>query len=603
MTHQIRVGIYARVSTDLQEKEHTVLSQLEALRTYAKEHCYSITDEYIDDGYSGATLERCGLDRLRDALQTDMLDTVLFHSPDRLARKAVYQGLVLEEIEKAGVRVEFLNYPVDDSPESRMLLGMQGLFAEYERAKIMERTRRGKLQRAKEGALVGGHAPFGYRWIKRSDAGRASLEKVEYQAAAIRRMYGLLVDEQLSTRAIAKRLTRDGVPTARGAAQWQPTAVFRMLTNPAYKGSYLYRQSGQEAISIAVPSLVDESTWHAAQDQLAQNSLFSRRNNKKQDYILRGLVRCPRCGGSYTGYVSRGFQRYRCNRTSWGSSSTGKRCTPGAVGAQRLDQAVWEAIKNALRNPQILEDEHKRQIALASSAERSELDCTETASALKRVIRQEDRITQAYINDAMDLERYKKEMHALNAQKEELEGIIVQRQRKNAQSQAEGANLEHIGTFCANVSEGLDRMTFSERQNLLRLLVERITVEGGQVKVDTIIPIGDDSVQLRTRPGEPVEPHTRGRTLRQAQVERFWSPYPFVVSLSNHILKCHLTDAGWQRHRGGSRGGLLGLCVFQPDVTVNQINAVLLVFFGDCALGGDRFSRRVHTPILATQAF
>ncbi len=117
------------------------------------------------------------------------------------------------------------------------------------------------------------------------------------------------------------------------------------------------------------------------------------------------------------------------------------------------------------------------------------MDGADTASALKRVIRHEDRITQAYINDAMDLERYKKEMHALNAQRKELEGIIMQRQRKKAQFQAEEANLEHIETFCANVSEGLDRMTFSERQSLLRMLVEQITVEGGQVNVDTIIPI------------------------------------------------------------------------------------------------------------------
>ena len=190
---------------------------------------------------------------------------------------------MLEEIEKAGVRVEFLNYPVDDSPESRMLLGMQGLFAEYERAKIMERTRRGKLQRAREGALVGGHAPFGYRWIKRSEASRAKLEVAEYQAAVVRRMYRLLIDEQLSTRAIARRLTRERVPTARGAAQWQPTAVFRMLTNPAYKGSYRYRQSGQEEIFIPVPSLVDEETWQTAQYQLADNGLFSRRNNQRYE--------------------------------------------------------------------------------------------------------------------------------------------------------------------------------------------------------------------------------------------------------------------------------------------------------------------------------
>ena len=158
MPIEIRAAIYARVSTDLQEKEQTIRSQLEALRGYVLERGYIIVAEYIDDGYSGATLDRPGLDRLRDALRTGEMDVVVFHSPDRLARKAVYQGLVLEEIEKARVRVEFLNYPVDDSPESRMLLGMQGLFAEYERAKIMERTRRGKLQRAREGALVGGHA-------------------------------------------------------------------------------------------------------------------------------------------------------------------------------------------------------------------------------------------------------------------------------------------------------------------------------------------------------------------------------------------------------------------------------------------------------------
>ena len=130
MVNEKRAGIYARVSTDLQEKEQPIKSQLEALRVYVLERGYIISGEYIDDGYSGATLDRPGLDRLRDALRSDEMDVVVFHSPDRLARKAVYQGLVLEEIEKAKLRVEFVNYPVDDSPESRMLLGMQGLFAE-----------------------------------------------------------------------------------------------------------------------------------------------------------------------------------------------------------------------------------------------------------------------------------------------------------------------------------------------------------------------------------------------------------------------------------------------------------------------------------------
>ena len=268
MPYKKKAILYARVSTDLQEKEQTIQSQLAALRNYAQERDYVISGEYIDDGCSGATLERPGLDRLRDALGADHPDVVIFHSPDRLARKAVYQGIVLEEIEKAGVQVEFLNYPVDDTPESKMLLGMQGLFAEYERAKIIERTRRGKLHRAREGALVGGHAPFGYRWVRRSESSRARLEVMEYQAAALRRMYRLLVEGKLSTWAIARILTGEGVPTAKGAAQWQPTAVHRMLTNPVYEGCYIYRKSGQEEILMPVPPLVDEATWQSAQAQL-----------------------------------------------------------------------------------------------------------------------------------------------------------------------------------------------------------------------------------------------------------------------------------------------------------------------------------------------
>lgn len=231
-----RVALYCRVSTDLQEKEHTIESQLEALRRCAQNKGYEVVAEFLDEGYSGATLERPSLDKLRDALPFGEFDLVLFHSPDRLARKAVYQYVILEDMEKAGVRPEFLNCPVDDSPESKMLLGMQGLFAEYERAKIMERTRRGKLHRAREGALVGGHAPYGYLWIKRSENGRARLEIAEYPAAVVQRMYRLLLEDRLSTWAIARTLTQEGVATSRGAAQWQPMAVFRILTNPVYKG-------------------------------------------------------------------------------------------------------------------------------------------------------------------------------------------------------------------------------------------------------------------------------------------------------------------------------------------------------------------------------
>ena len=506
MQTEIRAAIYARVSTDLQEKEQTIRSQLEAIRVYVSERGYTVSGEYIDDGFSGATLDRPGLDRLRDALRTGEMDVVVFHSPDRLARKAVYQGLVLEEIEKAGIRVEFLNYPVDDSPESRMLLGMQGLFAEYERAKIMERTRRGKLQRAREGALVGGHAPFGYCWIKRNESSRARFEISDYPAAIIRRMYRLLVDDQLSTRSIARKLTQEGVATAKGAAQWQPTAVFRMLTNPVYKGSYRYRQSGQDEILIPVPALVDEATWRAAQSQLAANSQFSGRNNRRHRYLLRGLVRCPRCGGSYTGYSRKGYRGYRCNRVHWGSSSTGQKCSPGAIPAEVLETAVWAAVTEALQDPQILIDEYRGLLEASNDSTGLEFELRQVDLALKQVRIQEDRFTQAYANEAIDLKRYKTEMDKLRARGAELEGASCDLTRRAEKEQGADDALEHLETFCHRIGEGLGNMSFEERQDLLRLLVDRITVENDIVRVETIIPSGDDYGQLRIRRGEPVEP-------------------------------------------------------------------------------------------------
>ena len=176
----VRCALYARVSSDKQEQEATIQSQREALRRHAGDKGYNVVSEFLDDGHSGATLQRPGLDRLRDLVAAGDVDLVLFHSPDRLARKALYQGIVLEELHQHGIKAEFGNHAVDDTPEGKMLLDMQAIIAEYERTKIAERTRRGKLYWARQGAFVGGHVPYGYRFIKRTDGWHAHLTVNEH---------------------------------------------------------------------------------------------------------------------------------------------------------------------------------------------------------------------------------------------------------------------------------------------------------------------------------------------------------------------------------------------------------------------------------------
>lgn len=384
----MRAAIYARVSTELQEREATIQSQLEALRQYAKEHCHVIVQEFTDEGYSGTTLVRPGMDRLRDALGQGDFEVLLVHSPERLARKSIYQGILLEEFQKQGVQVQFLNCQVDDSPEGQMLLGMQGLFAEYERAKITERTRRGRLHKARSGLIQNAHAPYGYYYVKRSAAHPATLVVNEEQAQVVRLAYRWLLEEELSIRAIAKRLIALGHPAPQGGTLWRASTLGRILKSEAYAGTGYYNkrykleperyrefkdyrkdpkttQRGrpkEEWIPFSTPAIIDWQTWERAQAQLQRNSALSPRNNKRFQYLLRGLVRCGSCGRPYVGWAANGRRRYQCSKPDPMEQPEGvARCSSQPVQAEEVERLVWEAIGQTLKEPDLLVQEYERR--------------------------------------------------------------------------------------------------------------------------------------------------------------------------------------------------------------------------------------------------
>src|SRR5947209_10112131 len=173
----MRVAIYARVSTESQEARGTIGSQLEVLRQRAAAEGHELVAEYRDEGWSGARLDRPGLDALRDAAEAGVIEAVWCLSPDRLARMYAYQVIVLDELARHGVSVLFADAPaLDDDPQARLLTQVQGVIAEYERAKIAERYRRGKLWRARAGEVISWKAPYGYRRLPRSAEGPPRLE-------------------------------------------------------------------------------------------------------------------------------------------------------------------------------------------------------------------------------------------------------------------------------------------------------------------------------------------------------------------------------------------------------------------------------------------
>jgi site-specific DNA recombinase len=236
----LQAAIYARVSSEQQANDHTIASQLAALheRVAADGLALPADRQFVDEGYSGATLVRPALERLRDLAAAGGIDRLYVHSPDRLARKYAYQVLVVDELQRVGVEIVFLNRELGRSPEDDLLLQVQGMVAEYERAKILERSRRGKRHGAHVGAVsVLCGAPYGYRYVRKVDGGgQARYEIVLEEARVVRQVFDWVGRERLSIGEVRRRLEQAGERTRTGKTVWDRTTIWGILKNPAYKG-------------------------------------------------------------------------------------------------------------------------------------------------------------------------------------------------------------------------------------------------------------------------------------------------------------------------------------------------------------------------------
>jgi site-specific DNA recombinase len=251
-------AIYARVSGAAQAKDETIGSQLDALRRHAEREHLDVPGDWVfaGDGHSGATLARPALEALRDLAAQGCVDVVLVYSPDRLARKFAYQALLIEELARCGARVEFVKGPRGDSPEDQLLVQFQGMFAEYEKAQISERNRRGKAWRAKAGSVnVLSGAPSGYRYIRKTPETPARYEIVPHEAAYVAEMFRRYAGEGETISGLARWLACEGLRTRTGKEKWDRPAIWGMLRNPAYAGTAAYGKTRE----VPAPAALNRS--------------------------------------------------------------------------------------------------------------------------------------------------------------------------------------------------------------------------------------------------------------------------------------------------------------------------------------------------------
>jgi len=535
-----RAALYARVSTTQQEEQGTIASQVVALRERITQDGYHLdpTYEFIDDGVSGAHLARPGLDRLRDLASERAFDVLYVLSPDRLARRYAHQCVVLEELARWQLEVVFLNQPVSDRPEDRMMIQMLGILAEYERELIRDRLRRGKLYRARRGQMLTVIPAYGYRYIPLDQPGGGRWQVYEPEATVVRRIYRWYVEEQLSVHTVCQRLNGEEPGyervSPRNSARWSHTTVNRILSRPDYKGTAYYNRtrkdtgrtvglpktqgrglrtancrierSREEWISVDVPSVVDATLWEQAQAQQKMNKQFASRNNKRHFYLLRGLLVCGECGRTLAGRsYANGTVRYYCTNKGSGRSLS-EPCSCPPVDGVVVEPLIWKAITELLTDPQLILDYY-----LARPDE-----CHATPHELKRVRRelsqienQKQRLLDAYQAQVIELSELETRLQVLQQRRQALEQRLSDLDQLAQQQARKDALASDVTQFCQNIRSMLQSPTLEEQQQVLRLVVDHILVGKEQLTIKHIVPLNGDS-RLCTRRSSTRKEHVDG---------------------------------------------------------------------------------------------
>lgn len=505
-------AIYARVSTKRQEHEGTIESQVAALLAYAEKEGYSISPKhrFLDQGVSGATLTRTGLDRLRDAVYMRNFQYLLMLDIGRLARTLGLQLLLLNEFRQAGVKVIFLNSPpMGETPIDTLLFSISGAFAEYERSKIVERMRRGWLYKLKNKERVPQPAPYGYRYVSAQARQNSSWQRVSGKAQIVKQIFQWYTDDGLTVRQIVQRLNEAQHAAPRGGL-WRHSTIRAILGNQSYTGQGYYnrrtkeqgtegtlKRSGrgriryprlkprpkEEWIPFSVPAIITHEQWAAAQKIMKQNQKRAQRNSKRR-YLLSSLLVCDVCQHTMHGATYRNRSYYRC---AYG----GKKRDEGipehsmVVDSEIVETAVWDALRHLLKEPD--------HIAEAWNDYKATEDVGESERLKKRIEQlnvQRERLLDAYQEGYISRTELAMRQNPLLQELEQSKGRL-----QDAQTW-ESVDIS-VDEFTQQIELALDTADCDLQRNVIRLLIERIIVSDEALVIEHLVPTTEAVSRLR----------------------------------------------------------------------------------------------------------
>ena len=557
-------AIYARVSGDQQRRNNTIASQTEALLAFARERGYSVSADRIfeDDGLTGAFLERPGLERVRDLAAEGRIEAIVVYEPGRLSRNYAYQVLLMEEWARNGVETVFVRAPASATPEDRLAIQLQSMLAEYERAQMLERSRRGKRHRAQRGevSILGG-APYGYRYWKKTADSDAWYEVVEPQASVVREVFAYYTVDHLSIGAIVRKLNERGVRTASGRGRWERSTVWGMLRNPAYKGRACFgktrvaprqrttralRQSGgvasrncagherprDEWIEIPVPAIIPEATFALAEERLARNKKLSARKTRTPS-VAQGIASCGKCGYAMSRTSARTSARkisyYRCLGSDSWRHLNGPLCDNRPVRQDLLDDVVWNEILRLLENPCLIQSEIDRRMEAAQNADPNRQREQKLSQSLVRTHKGIERLVHAYQEALITLEELRQRLPELRSRESALKRELQSVKDHVRERETYLRLTETLEQFLERLRHSAKLLEVPERQRIVRLLVKEVLVADDTITIRHSIPIPEVPPQSPAKSSEPgANPDDDKGYLLCTRSHRgtLWRPFP-----------------------------------------------------------------------------
>lgn len=517
------IAVYARVSSSNQENEGTIETQLSAIHDYAAKNNYTIIQEYLDNGWSGDNIVRPELDKLRVDAKKKIWDTVLIYDPDRLARRYSYQELILDELREGGITVLFVTTPPPTNSIEKILYGVQGLFAEYERAKIAERFRLGKIRKAREGHVITTEGPYGYTFIpKQGKRGEPEFKQGyysinDYEAEVTKSIFKWVGDDGLTIRAVIKKLQSLGIqPRKSKKGVWSTSTLCSLLRNKTYIGEGHYgatyavvpekpvkkdnyrkiKKSSRKIrpeedwIKIPTPRLIEDSLFYRVKEKLQKNFDSSLRNTKNE-YLLTGKIWCI-CGRRRTGEGALHGKHlyYRCTDRVL-SYPLVHTCIEKGINARITDSLVWKNISKLMTSPELLTTQAESWLKnKKANPSARPINVEVLSTELKKLRDQEGRYTKAFGEGLITIEKLKEYLGPVRERQALLEKQINE-EKKQEQSAEETPipGIEEIKAFTEKAALVIRSLNFEAKKAIIKEVIDKVTATQKKLSIYGYIPV------------------------------------------------------------------------------------------------------------------